>query len=48
MGVGTAKRFSAVKWTMVEKMIWAWILTIPAAGGIAYVLLRLMQGAGLA
>ena len=48
MGVGTAKRFSAIKWTMVEKMIWAWILTIPAAGGIAYVLLRLMQGAGLA
>src|SRR5690606_13646430 len=33
MGVGTAKRFSAIKWTMVEKMIWAWILTIPAAGG---------------
>ena len=48
MGVGTAKRFSAIKWTMVEKMIWAWILTIPAAGGIAYVLLRLMQAAGFA
>src|SRR5688500_6239578 len=31
MGVGTAKRFSAVKWTRVEKKIWAWILTIPAA-----------------
>ncbi|MDR0182722.1 inorganic phosphate transporter [Lysobacter arvi] len=36
MGVGTAKRFNAIKWTVVEKMIWAWILTIPAAGGIAY------------
>src|SRR3546814_6335500 len=29
MGVGTAKRFNAIKWTVVEKMIWAWILTIP-------------------
>ena len=48
MGVGTAKRFNAIKWTMVEKMIWAWILTIPAAGGIAYLLLRLLQGAGVA
>ena len=36
MGVGTAKRFNAIKWTVVEKMIWAWILTIPAAAGIAY------------
>jgi len=47
MGVGTAKRFSAIKWTIVEKMVWAWILTIPAAGGIAYVMFRLMQGMGL-
>lgn len=36
MGVGTAKRLNAIKWTVVEKMIWAWILTIPASGGIAY------------
>ncbi|MDQ3289616.1 MAG: inorganic phosphate transporter [Pseudomonadota bacterium] len=38
MGVGTAKRLNAIKWTVVERMIWAWILTIPAAGGIAYLL----------
>lgn len=38
MGVGTAKRLNSIKWTVVEKMIWAWILTIPAAGGIAYLL----------
>ena len=46
MGVGTAKRFNAIKWTVVEKMIWAWILTIPLAGGIAYGLFRLMAAAG--
>ena len=38
MGVGSAKRLNAIKWTVVERMLWAWILTIPAAGGIAYLL----------
>ncbi|ALN58845.1 MULTISPECIES: inorganic phosphate transporter [Lysobacter] len=46
MGVGTAKRFNSIKWTVVEKMIWAWILTIPAAGGIAYGLFELMRFMG--
>ncbi|ATE71257.1 inorganic phosphate transporter [Lysobacter capsici] len=46
MGVGTAKRFNSIKWTVVEKMIWAWILTIPAAGGIAYGLFELMRFLG--
>ena len=48
MGVGTAKRFNALKWTVVEKMIWAWILTIPAAGGVAYVLFEVLEAGGLA
>lgn len=46
LGVGTAKRFNAVKWTVVERMIWAWILTIPAAGGIAYGLFRGLHALG--
>ncbi|RPE81297.1 inorganic phosphate transporter [Vulcaniibacterium tengchongense] len=48
MGVGTAKRFNAIKWTVVERMIWAWILTIPAAGGIAYLCFRAMAALGWA
>ena len=48
LGVGAAKRFSAVRWTVVERMLWAWLLTIPAAGGIAYGLLRLLRAFGLA
>jgi PiT family inorganic phosphate transporter len=48
MGVGTAKRFNAIKWTVVEKMIWAWILTIPAAGGFAYAFFRLFKWMGWA
>jgi inorganic phosphate transporter, PiT family len=46
MGVGCAKRFNAIKWSVVERMVWAWVLTIPIAGGIAYGLVRLMQMAG--
>lgn len=40
MGVGCAKRLNSIKWTVVERMIWAWILTIPAAAGIAYLLVE--------
>ena len=48
MGVGTAKRLNAVKWGVVERMIWAWILTIPAAGGIAYLMIELFRVMGWA
>jgi len=43
LGVGAAKRFSAIKWTVVERMLWAWILTLPAAGGIAFGLFKVLQ-----
>ena len=43
MGVGSAKRFNAIKWTVVERMVWAWVLTIPIAGALAYGLVRAMQ-----
>lgn len=48
MGVGASKRFSAVKWGIVGRMVWAWILTIPITGGFAYVLLRVLHSVGLA
>ncbi len=35
VGVGSAKRFSAVKWGVAGRIVWAWILTIPMAGLIA-------------
>jgi PiT family inorganic phosphate transporter len=46
MGVGAAKRLSAIKWTVVERMIWAWILTIPATALLAYVFVRFARGFG--
>ncbi len=47
MGVGAAKRFSALKWTIVERMVWAWLLTIPVSATIAYLLMRLLQTFGV-
>lgn len=35
------KRFSGVKWTVVERIVRAWLLTLPATGLIGYVLARL-------
>jgi PiT family inorganic phosphate transporter len=46
MGVGAAKRFSALKWTVVERMVWAWLLTIPVSAAIAYALMRVLQLTG--
>jgi inorganic phosphate transporter, PiT family len=46
MGVGAAKRFDAIKWTVVERIVWAWILTIPVAGGIAYALVEFSRFVG--
>lgn len=43
MGVGCAKRFSALKFSLVERIIWAWILTLPAAGIVGYVLVKLFR-----
>jgi len=40
MGVGAVKRFSGMKWTVVERIIWAWIFTLPTTGLIGYALER--------
>jgi PiT family inorganic phosphate transporter len=35
-GVGTFHRIKAVRWGIARNIIWAWVLTIPAAAGIAW------------
>src|SRR5437899_5201197 len=35
VGVGAAQRISAVRWGLAGKIVWAWLLTIPAAAGIS-------------
>jgi PiT family inorganic phosphate transporter len=46
MGVGASKRFSAVKWGIVERIVWAWVLTLPATGLMGYALMHLMRATG--
>jgi inorganic phosphate transporter, PiT family len=46
MGVGAARRLNAIRWTVVERMVWAWILTIPVSGVLAYGLVRLSRSLG--
>jgi PiT family inorganic phosphate transporter len=48
MGVGTAKSLNSIMWTVVERMIWAWLLTIPAAGGVAYLMVATLKAFGWA
>jgi PiT family inorganic phosphate transporter len=42
MGVGAVKRFSGLRWTVVERIIWAWLFTLPASGLVGYVLERVV------
>jgi inorganic phosphate transporter, PiT family len=37
VGVGATRRLSAVKWGVAGRIVWAWILTIPAAAFVAAV-----------
>jgi inorganic phosphate transporter, PiT family len=35
VGVGATQRLSAVRWGVAGRIVWAWVLTIPAAAGVA-------------
>lgn len=35
MGVGATRRFSAVRWGLGKRIVYAWIITIPASAGLA-------------
>ncbi len=37
IGVGSIKRLSAVRWGIAGRIVWAWVLTIPASAAIAAV-----------
>ena len=46
MGVGCAKGFNALKLNVVERILWAWVLTIPASGLVAYALVSVGRWLG--
>ena len=42
VGVGSVRRLSAVRWGVAERIVWAWVLTIPASAAIAAVVYRML------
>ncbi|HZJ16493.1 MAG TPA: inorganic phosphate transporter [Chthoniobacteraceae bacterium] len=46
MGVGSAKRFSALKLRLIERIVWAWILTIPTTAIVAFTVVWLSHVVG--
>jgi len=48
VGVGAAeRRWNAVRWGVAGRIVWAWLITIPAAASVAcfsYVILRVVTG----
>jgi PiT family inorganic phosphate transporter len=35
VGVGATNRLSAVRWGIARRIVWAWVITIPAAAIMA-------------
>jgi PiT family inorganic phosphate transporter len=46
MGVGATNRLSAVKWGIVGRIVWAWVLTIPLTALLAYWIERTLMACG--
>ena len=44
VGIGLARRLSAVRWKLATRILWAWVLTIPASGLIAALFWYLGRG----
>ncbi len=45
IGVGATRRLSAVRWWVARRIIWAWILTIPASAGVSAATYYLLKSA---
>jgi PiT family inorganic phosphate transporter len=47
VGVGSTHRLSAVRWGVARKIVWAWVITIPASGAIAAFVYEILNISGL-
>jgi inorganic phosphate transporter, PiT family len=45
VGVGSARRVRAVRWGVAGRIMWAWLLTIPATGAISALVFFVMSSA---
>ena len=46
MGVGCAKGMKGLKLYVVERIVWAWIFTLPASAAVAYALVWVFRSFG--
>ena len=46
MGVGASKRWTAVKWPVVKRILWAWVLTLPVCAGLGYLMVQIVHAFG--
>jgi PiT family inorganic phosphate transporter len=47
VGVGSTRRLSAVRWGVAGRIVWAWVLTIPASAAIAMISYYLLAAFGV-
>jgi PiT family inorganic phosphate transporter len=43
MGVGAVRRISAVRWGIGKRIVWAWIITIPASACVSFAIMWLIK-----
>jgi PiT family inorganic phosphate transporter len=43
VGVGLVQRFKAVRWGIATNIMWAWVLTIPAAALVGWIAMEVLQ-----
>ncbi len=41
-GVGAVRRVRSVRWHMAQRIVWAWIFTIPCAAGVGWLAYRIL------
>lgn len=43
MGVGAARNTKALRWELVETIVWTWVLTLPLSFAMAYAITRILE-----
>ncbi len=44
LDVGAVRRLRSVRWHMAQRIVWAWIFTIPCAAGVGWLAYRVFAG----
>jgi PiT family inorganic phosphate transporter len=46
VGVGATRRLSAVRWGVARRIVWAWLMTIPASAAIGAAMYYVIRAGG--